>query len=88
MTQVNQDMQFTVSLNDCEEGDCVKIEISGAEGSVLLLSPRQARAFASELIQTVYRAEVKNSLQKKQLSVPAVKTERAIDLYSARSQPA
>ena len=74
MTQVHQDTKFEVSLYDCEEGDCVKIELIGTEGSVLLLTPQQARAFASELIQTVYRAEVKNSIHKKQQATPAKKT--------------
>jgi hypothetical protein len=68
MTQANQDMKFEVSLYPCDDGDCLKIEIAGAQSMVLFLSPHQARAFASELIQTVYRAEVKNSLQKKQQS--------------------
>lgn len=65
MTDV-QDIQFAVSLFDCKEGDCVKLEITGAQAATFVLTPQQARAFASDLIQTVYRAEVKNSLQKKQ----------------------
>lgn len=85
MTQVNLDLQFAVSLNDCAEGDCVRIEISGVEDSVFLLSPQQARTFASELIQTVYRAEVKNSLQRQ--SAPVIKVERAIDHYGATPHP-
>ena len=88
MTQVNQDMSFAVSLYDCEEGDCVKIEMLDAHGTVLMLTPQQARTFASELIQTVYRAEVKNSLNRKQRTAPVQKTERAIDLYGAHHYPA
>lgn len=83
MTQETPDIQFTVSLFDCKEGDCVKIEISGAQDTVLMLSPQQARAFASELIQSVYRAEVKNSINKKQQATAEKKTERAIDHFSA-----
>lgn len=85
MTQLNQDTQFEVSLYNCAEGDCVKIEMSGAQATSLLLTPQEARAFASELIQTVYRAEVKNSLQKKQVSAQAKKTERSTSHYG--SQP-
>ena len=88
MTQLNQDLQFAVSLYDCEEGDCVKIELLDAQGTVIMLSPQQARSFASELIQTVYRAEVKNSLQRKQQAAPVKKTERAIDLYGSHPHPA
>jgi hypothetical protein len=83
MTQEAPEIQFAVSLFDCKEGDCVKIELSGAQDVVVMLSPQQARAFASELIQTVYRAEVKNSLHKKQQATSAKKTERAIDQFSA-----
>ncbi len=88
MTQVNQDLQFSVSLYDCEEGDCVKIELLDDQGTVIMLSPQQARAFASELIQTVYRAEVKNSLNKKKQAAPVKKTERAIDRYGSQPHPA
>jgi len=77
MTQLNQDTEFNVTLYTCEEGDCVKIELNGAQKSVILLTPQQARAFASELIQTVYRAEVKNSLQRKQDATLTKKSERA-----------
>lgn len=82
MTQETPEIQFAVSLFDCKEGDCVKIELSGAQDVVVMLSPQQARAFASELIQTVYRAEVKNSLNKKQQATAAKKTERAIDQFN------
>ena len=88
MTQLNQDTQFDVTLYNCEEGDCVKIELSGAQETVLLLTPQQARAFASELIQTVYRAEVKNSLQKKQISAQAKKSERAPSHFGSHAHPA
>ena len=83
MTEANQDMKFDVSLYGCDDGDCLKIEIAGAQNMVLFLSPHQARAFASELIQTVYRAEVKNSLQKKQqaASVSTSSIEQAADRY-------
>ena len=81
MTQANQDKKFDVSLYACDDGDCVKIEIAGAQNIVLFLTPHQARAFASELIQTVYRAEVKNNLQKKEqgASVSTSKIEQATD---------
>lgn len=89
MTQATQDLKFDVSLYACEDGDCLKIEFSGEQKAVMFLSPTQARAFASELIQTVYRAEVKNSLQKKQLAaMPASKTESAADRYGAHPHAA
>lgn len=49
-------------------GDRVRIAFGGAAEQVLYFTPQQARAFASELIQTVYRAEVRTSLQRKQRS--------------------
>lgn len=82
MAQLNQDTQFDVSLYSCEEGDCVKIALTGAQEAVMLLTPQEARAFASELIQTVYRAEVKNSLQRKQNSTAPKKAERSSNQYS------
>ncbi len=88
MTQLNQDTQFDVSLYNCEEGDCVKIIVTGDQEAVILLTPQQARAFASELIQTVYRAEVKNSLQKKQDSVLEKKSERSKKHFGAHPHPA
>ena len=76
MKQANQDAKFEVSLQACDEGDCLKIEISGDQSMVIFLSPSQARTFASELIQTVYRAEVKNSLQNtKKVAVASNKVE-------------
>lgn len=90
MAQVDQDLKFGVSLHACEDGDCLKIEFSGDQKVVMFLSPAQARAFASELIQTVYRAEVKNSLQKKQpASVPAAsKAEPAAGHYGTHPRAA
>jgi hypothetical protein len=85
MAQLNQDTQFDVALYSCEEGDCVKIELTGAQSAVMLLTPQEARAFASELIQTVYRAEVKNSLQRKQDAAVEKKSERASSHFG--SQP-
>jgi len=89
MTQVTQDLKFEVSLYACEDGDCLKIEFSGEQKTVMFLSPIQARAFASELIQTVYRAEVKNSLQKKQqAAMPASKADSATERYGAHPHAA
>jgi len=88
MAQLNQDTQFDVTLYSCDEGDCVKIELTGAQETVMLLTPQQARAFASELIQTVYRAEVKNSLQRKQESAVAKKSERYGSTFGSHPHPA
>ena len=41
----------------------VKIVFESGEQASVLMTPQQARAFASDLIQTVYRAEVKSSLK-------------------------
>ena len=49
----------------------VKLTLDGFKDVALCLSVRQARAFASDLIQHAHRIEVKNSLKKhnsKQLS--------------------
>ena len=85
MTQANENTKFDVSLYACEDGDCLKIDIAGAQNMALFLSPQQARAFASQLIQTVYRAEVKNTLQKKQNAASVAKSsvEQAADRYGA-----
>lgn len=65
MTQINQNLDIAIALQDCgEEGDCVKLRLGDATGE-LFLSPAQARLLASQLIQTVYRAEVKTSLKKR-----------------------
>lgn len=64
MTQINQNLNIAIALQECgEQGDCVKVRL-GESGTDLFLSPEQARKLASELIQTVYRAEVKTSLKK------------------------
>ena len=67
MALMTQDVQFTITPQSCgEEGDCIQVQISGEQSAVLCLTPQQARVLASDLIQTVYRAEVKNSLQNNQ----------------------
>jgi hypothetical protein len=73
MTQINQNLNIAIALQECgDEGDCVKLHLGDAAGD-LFLSPAQARMLASELIQTVYRAEVKTSLKKRpELSTTAV----------------
>ena len=90
MTQANENMKFDVSLYACDDGDCLKIEIAGAQNMELFLSPHQARAFASQLIQTVYRAEVKNSLQKKQnsASVSTASIDQPADRYGTHPHAA
>ncbi len=64
MTDLSQALNVKVSLADCaEEGECVEIRVAGEPPLELRLSPPQARALASDLIQAVYRAEVKQSLR-------------------------
>jgi hypothetical protein len=54
-----------VSLEDGgNESECVRLEFAESPGRFLCLSPAQARALASELIQSVYKAEVKTSLRR------------------------
>ena len=76
-----QDVKFSISPQNREEGDCIHLQISGAQNVALNLTPQQARALASDLIQTVYRAEVKNSLQSGERRM-ASKTETSTDKYS------
>lgn len=60
---VPHDVNFKISPQcSGEEGECIEVQISGEQSVVLFLTPQQAREMASDLIQTVYRAEVKNSL--------------------------
>ncbi len=88
MDPVSPDMKFDISLYACDEGDCLKIEIAGSQNAAIFMSPRQARAFASELIQTVYRAEVKNSLQKKQQSASLKNMDNSNERFSPRPHAA
>lgn len=70
MTDGTTGMNIEVSLAEAgREGECVKIAFSAAPDQVLSLTPQQARALASELIQTVYKAEVKTSLQRNKRQV-------------------
>lgn len=60
------DAKFSIKPHTCANAEeCIELKIAGAHEAVLYLTPQQARALASDLIQTVYRAEVKNSLQGK-----------------------
>lgn len=73
MPDSNNGLSIEVTLAEAgRDGECVKIAFPDAPGQVLSLTPQQARALASELIQTVYMAEVKTSLQRnKRQVVPA-----------------
>lgn len=71
MSDLSQASNVQISLEPCgDAGDCVKIRVAGEPPLELRLSPQQARALASDLIQTVYRAEVKQSLQRGKGSDP------------------
>lgn len=86
MAQTPQDLKFTITPQSCgEAGDCIQLQISGEQSVVLCLTPQQARAMASDLIQTVYRAEVKNSLLGNQRKSATSKTGSAEDNYSLHS---
>lgn len=70
MTQINLNLNIAIALQECgDQGDCVKIRLGESD---LFLSPEQARKLASDLIQTVYRAEVKTSLKKAPLEVASL----------------
>ncbi|MEK6663944.1 MAG: hypothetical protein AABY73_08790 [Pseudomonadota bacterium] len=86
MALLTQDVKFTITPQSCgEEGDCIQVQISGEQSVVLCLTPQQARAMASDLIQTVYRAEVKNSLQSSQRRSTVSKSDAATDKYAMHS---
>lgn len=86
MALTTKDVKFTITPQSCgEEGDCIQVQISGEQSMVLCLTPQQARTIASDLIQTVYRAEVKNSLLSGQHRSNVSNTETAADNYSMHS---
>jgi len=65
MIQINQNMKIEVSLENNDQGlSNVRIEISSERFPAMSLSPEQARSLATELIQVVHRAEVRQKLQK------------------------
>jgi len=60
-------LNIEVSLGEAgRDGDCVRITFADAPDQALSLTPQQARELASELIQQVYKAEVKTSLRRGQ----------------------
>jgi len=72
MATTSNGFDIEISLGESGQTDeCVKVAFAGDGGQTVYLSPQQAREFASELIQTVYRAEVKGSLQRGQKRQPA-----------------
>lgn len=65
MIEVQSEWKVEITRNDSGQGKGnIMIAFSGDKGDVIYMTPQQARAFASELIQTVYQADVKRSLQK------------------------
>lgn len=86
MALLSKDVEFTITPKSCgDEGDCIQVQISGEQSATLFLTPQQARAIASDLIQTVYRAEVKNSLQGKPLRAAVSKTDAVGEKYTLHS---
>lgn len=78
MAKVDEQLKIDVALQQCgEQGDCIRFNLGGQE---LFLSPQQARALASELIQTVYRAEVKNSLKRSAVRTTGDRTSDVMEL--------
>lgn len=83
MAKVTQDVKFKISPQSCGNAEeCIEVQISGEQNVVLYLTPQQARAMASDLIQTVYRTEVKNSLQNTQRKSSASKSDTQTERYS------
>ncbi|MEO1765818.1 hypothetical protein [Thiobacter aerophilum] len=63
MHQDRTECPVAVSVAEGEEGERVRVDFGG---TVLHLTPQEARALASQLIQTVYQAEVKASLRRRE----------------------
>jgi len=83
MANVTQDVKFSITPQTCGEAEeCIEVKISGEQNVALYLTPQQARAMASDLIQTVYRAEVKSSLLNSQRRSNVSKTDPAADKFS------
>ena len=71
MVTINQDLSIKVSVADDHPGrNDVMLNISGTPGSVICVSPEQARRLALELVQAVYKAEVRHNLQNAQETKP------------------
>lgn len=67
MITVNRNLSIDVSLaGDNQGGNNVLLNLSGTTGSVICVSPHQARCLALELIEAVHKAEVRHSLNKSQ----------------------
>ena len=65
MVEVPSEWKVEIAIKDSRQSKGnVMIAISDEKGEVTYMTPQQARIFASELIQTVYQADVKRSLQK------------------------
>ena len=83
MVNVTKDVKFNITPKTCGDAEeCIEVMISGEQNLALYLTPQQARAMASDLIQTVYRAEVKNSLQNSQRKSIVNKADMAADKFS------
>lgn len=76
MSDMHNGISIEVAADEAGNGDRVRVVFGSAAEQVLYFTPQQARAFASELIQTVYKAEVKTSLQRKQR--PATSADRVV----------
>ena len=68
MVEIDKDMKIEVALRDSIEGnegnESVQIAFTGGEPHPgINLEPSQARALATEIIETVNRAEVKRKLK-------------------------
>lgn len=55
---------FQVSIDEAADGR-VRLTLAGDPARVFSFTPSQARALASELIQAVYKAEVRQSLARR-----------------------
>lgn len=63
MTKQDIPQGVEVAVEENEDGAGVRLVLGTCE-TVLRFSPQEARALASQLIQAVYQAEVRGSLQR------------------------
>lgn len=87
---MNQDQTIpavAVSVTEAEDGERIRVDFGG---TALHLTPQEARALASQLIQTVYQAEVKTSLKRTQVRDLSPASRRVVEgnFPGLRPQPA
>ncbi|MEJ5210594.1 MAG: hypothetical protein WHV61_04070 [Burkholderiales bacterium] len=87
---MNQDKTapaVAVNVTEAEDGERIRVDLGG---TALYLTPQEARALASQLIQTVYQAEVRASLKRTQARDLSPASRRVVEgnFPGLRPQPA